>query len=248
MIAAPDSNSGRRSVRCVRALVLAGLLLCMAAQAGEKPQPKRVPPKTGAHTPTPTPDPTPPANPQAQEAEIAEQQKQQQYAAMLAMQQSEDARKKKAKERPTIKWQYSVEDALTKAATDEKPFAVYFCSEEAARLAGEGQDALEKYRAQNDDLPAPTIFDTPVVPAALKKAGIAYFVKVPNTTENKALFKLYDAKLNTIVLLAPTGDVLIDFSGTDCTSDTVAKYLNEEFRPQYEEWWGARQRQLNLQK
>lgn len=221
------------------------VVLAHALHGGEprRPQPRNQPP---AHQPPATPTPPQPQTPAQQREAEADQFEVQQHAVLSAMQQAkfEDEQRRKRRERPTVQWLYSIEDALSEAVKNEKPVAIYFCSAAAAPLAGEGQAAFEKYREQHDDVPSPTIFDSHPVPTALKKAGVTNLAKVACTSEHKALFKRYGVELNTLLLLAPTGEVLIDFGGADCNAETVSKYLNDEFRLQYEEWWGARQRKL----
>lgn len=103
---------------------------------------------------------------------------------------------------------------------------MYFCSEDAAKFAGEGAKAHESYRKANHNKPpALTPFDRASVMTELKKAGVAVYAKVIANKSNEELFKKYGAGLNTLVVCAPSGEALIVLAGSQCNQSGVSAAL-----------------------
>jgi hypothetical protein len=85
-----------------------------------------------------------------------------------------------------------------------------------------------------------TVFDTPALPAELRKVGIRSWAKVVASAENAELCKKYSAGPNTLVLCAPNGDKLMAFAGPQCTQTTVCSGVKQF--PAFLAAWKARQK------
>lgn len=120
----------------------------------------------------------------------------------------------------------SAEDAKSEAASKNKPYALFFCSEEVAKFAGEGSLAVESYRkANNNKPPVLTPFDQSTVMAEMGKAGVQIYAKVTATKANEALYRKYSAGLNTLIICAPNGDSLLVLSGQQCNQSGVSSAM-----------------------
>src|SRR5581483_5258119 len=113
-----------------------------------------------------------------------------------------------AEEANTRPIQWSDFDTAKKlAASKVQPFMVFFCSEELGPVAGGDAEAFALYRrAHGGEPPEWTVFDCPRMTAEMMKAGVAAYVKIPNTRENAALFKRYGATPATVALFTPEGE------------------------------------------
>jgi hypothetical protein len=142
--------------------------------------------------------------------------------------------------RAVINWNPYWEEAQKKALGANRVYAMYFCSEAAARVAGEGPEVWEKYKKNNPgNALQPTVFDSGVTVAEFNAAGIAEFIKVPNIPANAELFKQYEAAPNTLVLCAPNGDRLAIFPPANCTQTNVVHFLKTGLARYVDQWQKA---------
>jgi hypothetical protein len=117
-----------------------------------------------------------------------------------------------------IRWS-DFETAKQLAMSKQQPLMVFFCSEELGAVAGGDDQAFAHYRKTHGGEPPDwTVFDCPRMTAEMMKAGIAAYVKLPDTRENAALFKRYGAKPGTVALLTPEGE---QFAVCSATRDEV---------------------------
>jgi len=90
--------------------------------------------------------------------------------------------------------------------------------------AGEGGKKLAAAKKSVWRTPT-TVFDTPAVPAELKKAGVKSLAKAVANSENAELMKKYSASANTLVICAPNGDRVMSFGGEQCTRSIICSAL-----------------------
>jgi protein tyrosine phosphatase (PTP) superfamily phosphohydrolase (DUF442 family) len=136
-----------------------------------------------------------------------------------------------------VGWAYSIDDARKLARANNAGFAVYFCSELAAKTAGEGPKAVETYKLANQGTPPEaTIFESAEVLTEFSNVGISTFVKIPLTLENLELAQSYGAETNTLVLCAPNGEKLWSCSGGNCNPTTVVQFLSRDFAARFSAW------------
>ena len=136
-----------------------------------------------------------------------------------------------------VKWAYSDEEVRKAAPARNQAFAIYFCSERVARLAGEGSKAFDDFKKANAGVPPPvTLFDYSLTQNQFTMAGIELLLKVPDVKEYAAVFKKYDAIAGTLMVCAPDGERLATFVGGDCNATTVVGFLNNDFDKKMEAW------------
>jgi len=114
---------------------------------------------------------------------------------------------------------------------------LFFCSEETAKLAGEGRAAWERHKANGGRLPRPTPFDSPQVAGALSAANIKLLAKVTTTPANAALARRFDAppNKNTLVLCGPNDEVIVKLTPNCCSAHNLLLVL-KNFQARYEGW------------
>lgn len=100
---------------------------------------------------------------------------------------------------------------------------LYFCDELAATTAGEGGAKVSELRKKNPKIKL-TIFDNPVVVAAIVKAGVVP-VKVPLTKDNFELIKKFRAVDSTVALVSLSGKPLAGIMGADVTQSKLLALL-----------------------
>jgi hypothetical protein len=115
------------------------------------------------------------------------------------------------------------------------PYAIFFCSEEAARFAGEGSAEVVSYRKEfKRPLPA-TPFENPAVTKAVKESGLS-LVKVPATPANAELARKYNLTgAPALVICAPNGEALTMLGGSQFTMATILATL-KTIREDYAAW------------
>jgi hypothetical protein len=123
---------------------------------------------------------------------------------------------------PAVRW-CSKPPAELQAGASE-PFAIYFCTEGAAKYAGEGADVVSQCRRTNPSCKT-TIWESSSVLKDLHSAGITICAKVAATKENQELFRKYGVGANTLVLCAPNGDALVTLAGDQCSAGNVSREL-----------------------
>ena len=147
----------------------------------------------------------------------------------------------------TVGWSYSIEDAKKLAQSSASAYAIYFCSEAAAKTAGEGPVVIDAYKAANNGAnPATTIFDSTTVLGQFKDSGIRVFVKIPDTPENTKVMQSFAAVPNTVVIAAPDGQKLWSASGSECTMAAVISFLATEFPNKMSSWRQSQQGKSEL--
>ena len=139
-----------------------------------------------------------------------------------------------------VPWTATLDYARETALAKMEPYAIYFCSEAAARTAGESPAAKAEYKKSHDGRsPAETIFDNSGVLRAFDAAGIAVLVKVALTAENAKLAEKWNAHENTLIVAAPNDEKLKVFNREECNENNVAEYLMG-FKEKYKMWkWKA---------
>lgn len=116
------------------------------------------------------------------------------------------------------------------------PFVIYFCSEQLAKTAGVGTDAIRALKKPGAKPVKETIFEENVVLDAFKKAGINDFYKVAAIKENVELANKYRVACdNTLVFCAPDGDSVVTLAGDQCSQTNVLKVL-KTWKEIYEAW------------
>lgn len=130
-----------------------------------------------------------------------------------------------------VKWSASIADAQRVASEKQRPFIIYFCSEDLFPVAGGDEQAFADYRKSHaGDSPDWTVFDAPRMTAEMNKIGIAAYVKIANTPANAKLFMRYGAKAGTLVYCTPEGDKFTA-SGSSQTDVLDALFsLHERFQ------------------
>ena len=145
-----------------------------------------------------------------------------------------------------VPWTATLDYAREAALAKMEPYAIYFCSEAAARTAGDGPAAKTEYKKSHDGRsPTDTIFDNSGVLRAFDAAGIAVFVKVPLTAGNAKLAEKWNAHENTLIVAAPNDEKLKVFNREECNENNVAEYLMG-FKEKYKMWkWKAQMAAVN---
>lgn len=132
-----------------------------------------------------------------------------------------------------VQWSPSVEAAQRVASEKQRPFLIYFCSDDLLPVAGGDALAFEHYRkSHSGDSPDWTVFDCPRMTAEMFKIGIASFVKVADTPENAKLLAHYGAHAGMMVMCTPEGDKFAECNGS---RDEVLETLFT-LHDRYEEW------------
>jgi len=126
----------------------------------------------------------------------------------------------KDKSATSVSWASSVDAA--KQSAGEGPFALFFCSEEAAKFAGEGAKAVKERGSKHAGKPLPlTPFEQESVLQAVKDSGVP-IAKVPMTKEHADVIKKYGVATDPALLLcAPTGELITGVAGPDCNPANV---------------------------
>jgi len=113
---------------------------------------------------------------------------------------------------------------MTTATQLDMPFALYFCNESAAKVAGEGTKARAA-AAKTMKVPQPCVFDSKLIVDAVKKAGMTC-AKVTITPENAELMKKYRIQFDpTLVICAANGDALAYLAGQNCRQQNLLALL-----------------------
>lgn len=109
----------------------------------------------------------------------------------------------------------------------EKPYVLYFCTQELAETAGLGTEALRaRSKQKNATRYRLTVFESRSVMDAFAKAGFTEFYKVVACPENAELVTKYNVKQdNTLVFCAPDGELVACLAGVQCTQTNVLKLL-----------------------
>jgi hypothetical protein len=123
---------------------------------------------------------------------------------------------------------------MTTATQLDTPFALYFCNEDAAKVAGEGTKARAA-AAKTMKVPQPCLFDSKLIVDAVKKAGMTC-VKVPIVAENAELGKKYRIQFDpTLVICAPNGEALAYLAGQNCRQQNLLNLL-PGLKGYYSQW------------
>ncbi|HYF50356.1 MAG TPA: hypothetical protein VEJ63_13180 [Planctomycetota bacterium] len=135
-----------------------------------------------------------------------------------------------------VSWQSYIDEAQRAAKEKDRAFVIYFCDPIVGRVAGEGREAWDKFRKENNGAPTPTVFDSNVMLRAFEAAGIVEFVKIADTPGNQDAFKKYEASRNMLVFCAPDGDRLAVFPGQNLTQTNVVHFLENNLARYVSEW------------
>jgi hypothetical protein len=139
---------------------------------------------------------------------------------------------------PAVRWCDKTVADLQKSCSD--PFAIYFCTVDTAKYAGEGAKVIGECRKANAQCKA-TIWESQNVINDLKHAGVSKFVKIAATKENEELFKKFGAGANTLVVCAPNGDKLVTLADEQCSESNVCKEL-KSFKDKLDGWKHAQKK------
>ena len=131
-----------------------------------------------------------------------------------------------------ITWSSTPDEAQRAVQEKKGVYALFFCDEKTAMVAGEGPQAWEKFKKENRGQASPTIFDSQVVLAEFNRVGIASFAKVPLSEANRELYKKYNAGVPTLVICSADGKAMQTFAGAECKQTQVVKYLQTGFKRQ----------------
>ena len=139
-----------------------------------------------------------------------------------------------------VKWAYSDEEVRKQAPLRNQAFAIFFCNEVVARLAGEGSKAFDEFKKTNSGVAPPvTLFEYSLTQNQFTMAGIEMLLKVPDVREYAELYKKYDVTAGTLIVCAPDGTRLATFVGSDCNAIKVVGFLNNDFDKKMETWMQA---------
>jgi hypothetical protein len=117
---------------------------------------------------------------------------------------------------------------MLEAAKQKNPnglILLYFCDELTFTSVGEGGTTVMALRKKNPKIKL-TIFDNPVVVAAIAKAGVVP-VKVALTKDNVELIKKFNAVDSTVALVSLAGKPLAGMMGDEVTQSKLLALLKQ---------------------
>lgn len=124
-----------------------------------------------------------------------------------------------------VGWSATVDDAKSAAATGDVPFGIFFCSEEVAKYAGDGSEAVKEYRKNASRPGQATPFEAENVVDAVTEAGLR-MAKVAMTKDNAEIYRKYGVGgVPAFLLCAPTGDLIAGLAGPQFTLSSVISLL-----------------------
>ena len=117
----------------------------------------------------------------------------------------------------------------------DAPYAIFFCSEETAKFAGEGTAGVASYRKECKRAPPTTPFENLAVTKAVKDSGLS-LVKVAATLSNAELARKYNvAGTPVLVVCAPNGEAITALAGSQFTMASLLTTLRG-IRENYTAW------------
>lgn len=137
---------------------------------------------------------------------------------------------------PPVEFSANIPEATEAAVKDDKPFLVFFCTQEMAKFAGAGSQAVREYRKEAEGkLPAFTPFETATVTDAMNRSGykIVKVIAAPQTAAVARKYKVTTAP--ALVACAPTSDVMAVLQGPTFTQTNVLKMLSD-MKTIYAQW------------
>ncbi|HYF47770.1 MAG TPA: hypothetical protein VEJ63_00075 [Planctomycetota bacterium] len=134
----------------------------------------------------------------------------------------------------SIEWSYRIRDVRDFALSHGQPYVLYISDEQRYEIAGEGQEAWDEYKQSHGGTsPERTIFESADVQKAFASASLSLFVKLKHTPR---IAEKLSVRANTLLIVAPNGEVLEKFGGEDCTPQRVCHYLETDFKNQFTAW------------
>jgi thioredoxin-related protein len=136
---------------------------------------------------------------------------------------------------PPVEWSPNIPDAEESSKQNERPYLIYFCTEDVAKFAGTGSDAIKEYKKTNKITASYTPFENLNFVDTLKQYGYSV-VKVVASPQTIAVAKKY--KVGTtpaLIACAPTGEVLAQLQGEQCTQTNMLNLI-KELKNTYELW------------
>lgn len=134
-----------------------------------------------------------------------------------------------------LNWTPSFEVALKYASDMKTPLMVLFTTREQAQTAGEGISVRKEYETASGKHAEMTLIDYEQGIESIQRAGVRIFVKVAETDANREIFKKYHAKPSMIVFIAPDGEKLGAYKGSDTTPIKLIPVL-DKFVENMDEW------------
>jgi hypothetical protein len=134
-----------------------------------------------------------------------------------------------------LRWTPSFEVALKYASDLKMPLMVLFTTRELAQTAGEGLTFRKEYEATSGKHPDMTLIDYEQGIDSIQRSGVRIFVKLAETDANKEIFKKYHAKPSMVVFIAPDGEKLGSYKGSDTTPIKLIPAL-DKFVENMDEW------------
>lgn len=126
---------------------------------------------------------------------------------------------------PPVEWSPNIPDAEEASKKDDKPYLVYFCTEDVAKYAGLGTEAMKEYRKTNKITTAYTPFEDYKFVDMLKSHGYSV-VKVVASPQTIAVAKKYKVSATpALVACAPSGEVLAQLQGDQCTQTNMTNMI-----------------------
>jgi hypothetical protein len=125
-------------------------------------------------------------------------------------------------------------DASQKA---DKPFLIYFCSEEVAKFAGMGGQAVSDYRkTAKPPLPPNTPFENFNCADSVRAFGYS-MVKIPATAQNMEVMKKYKVTaVPALIACAPAGEVMQALMGPEQANQTGIMKMLKDLKDLYAAW------------
>jgi hypothetical protein len=138
---------------------------------------------------------------------------------------------------PAVSWSESTAEAVDASQKADKPFLIYFCSEEMAKFAGMGSQAVAAYRkTAKPPLPPNTAFESPNCAELVKAYGYS-MVKIPATAQNAEVMKKYKVSaVPALIACAPTGEAMQALIGPEQASQTGIIKMLKDLKDLYAAW------------
>ena len=138
---------------------------------------------------------------------------------------------------PAVGWSESIAEAMDASQKGDKPFLIYFCSEEMAKFAGMGSQAVADYRkTAKPPLPPNTAFENQSCAELVKALGYS-MVRIPATAQNAEVMKKYKVSgVPALIACAPTGEAMQSLIGPEQANQTGVMKMLKDLKDLYAAW------------
>ena len=138
---------------------------------------------------------------------------------------------------PAVSWSESIAEGMDASQKGDKPFLIYFCSEEVAKFAGMGSEAVAAYRkTAKPPVPPNTAFENQSCAELVKALGYS-MVKIPATAQNVEVMKKYKVSaVPAMLACAPTGETMQALIGPEQANQTGIIKMLKDLKDLYAAW------------